>query len=512
MSSTLRALRAARWTVLAFSIGAFGFALAQSVAFFRLAGATFADRASFAYSLVLDATTNAVLLPPPVHPESVAGYLELRAFEPLAILFSAWALVSATRASAIPIVSRAAAFAISAVIAAAAACLGVMIGVASGGGSVGGLGLVEAGLLLVALATACYAICLCVAQLGSTATVVAPALLLELFLLNSLSRVFTALETARWLSPFRYYDMSTPLAPGGRLDVGGLAVLVAVTLLGTAAAAVLSNRVTVRTTLFRRTTYEPSRAGLLTVPVARELYPRRIALAAWCVALGVLGVVLVAAARATIQALLELPRGLPGLPQYIFVFYTQVLEQMWFDVALLMFVALVFSFTARWAAEDRDGRLEAALSAPYSRSSVVVERLAALLLAAAAFAALSGVAVALTSRALDLALDTRHLAAACLLLVLFSGVLGAAGLLLAAWAPRAAPALLIGLVLAAYLDDQVGSALGMPSWAQDVSPFRLMGVPLASGLDSHNLALLVALTFAGLGSSILAIQRRDIGR
>jgi ABC-2 type transport system permease protein len=502
--TTLRALRHEHWTIVAFAIAGFAITLVQSVAYFRLAGPTFADRAAFAYRLVLDATTNAVLLPPPVHPETVAGYLELRAFEPLAILFAAWALVSATRSSTVPTVPRAAAFAISTLIVAAAACIGVLVGVASGGESVDGVRLVEAGLLLVALAMACYAICLWAGR-------IAAPLLLTLFFLNSLSRVFTQLDVARWLSPFRYYDLSTPLPHAGPFDVGGLAVLLAIALLGIAAAAILSTRPVARPPTLRRITYEPSRARFLAIPVARVLYPQRIALAAWCVAFAVVGLVLVAAARTTMHDLLELPPGLPGLRQYLFVFSAYVLGQTWLQVALLMSVALVFAFTARWAAEGRDGQLEAVLSAPYSRSAVVVERLAALAFTAAALAALSGLVVALMSHALDVPVYSTHLAGACLLLLLFSVVLGAAGLLLASWAPRAAPALLIGLVLAFYLDDQVGSALGVPGWVQDISPFRLMGVPIATGIDGHNLALLLALAFAGLGSSILAIQRLDVG-
>jgi ABC-2 type transport system permease protein len=517
MRATLRALSEARWTFLAFAIAGFAMTLLQSVAYFRMAGHTFADRAAFGYSLSLQAVANAVLFPPPVRPETVAGYLELRAFEPLAILFAAWAMVSATASTSGQTVSHAAAFAISVIIAAAAACVGVLIGVASGGESVGGLGVVEAGVLLVALAIACYAICLIVAQASPAATVVAGGLLLTLFFLNSLSRVFTQLATVRWLSPFRYYDLSTPLPPGGHFDVGGLAMLLAIASLGTAVAAVVSTRrasvapmlsASVRS---RRTTLGPSRVRLLAFPVARDLYPQRIALAAWCIAFAALGVFIVVAARTSMQDLLALPRGLAGLPQYIFVFYAQLLGQTWFDVALLMFGALAFAFVARWTADDHDGRLEAALSAPYSRSTVVFERLTALVFTAAALATLSGLAVAFTSRAVNLALDSTRLADACLLLVLFSVVLGAAGLLFTSSVPRAAPALFGALLLASYLDDQIGSPLGLPRWVQDISPFRLVGAPLASGIDARSVALMLLLALVGLGSSILAMQRRDVG-
>ncbi|HEV2474928.1 MAG TPA: hypothetical protein VGX22_00205, partial [Candidatus Dormibacteraeota bacterium] len=246
-------------------------------------------------------------------------------------------------------------------------------------------------------------------------------------------------------------------------------------------------------------------------PVARDLYPQRIAIAAWCVAFAALGIVLVGAERTSMQDLLALPRGLPGLPQYIFIQYAQVLGYTWLEVALLMSAALAFAFVARWAADDRDGRLAAALSAPYSRSRVVLERIAAIALTAAALTALSGLAVAFTSSAMNLALDSSRLADACLLLVLFSVALGAAGSLLTSSAPRAAMALFGALLLAGYLDDQIGGPLGLPRWVQDISPFRLVGTPLANGIDGRSLTLLLMLILALTGSSILAMQRREVG-
>ncbi|HUE66766.1 MAG TPA: hypothetical protein VMP38_01195, partial [Candidatus Acidoferrum sp.] len=177
MRAILRALSEARWTIFAFAITGFAMTILQSMAYFRMAGHTFAERAAFGYSLSLQAVASEVLFQPPVRPETVAGYVELRALEPLAIVFVVWAMLSATASTSLRTVSRAAAFAISVFIAAAAACVGVLVGVASGGESVGGLGVVEAGVLLVALAIACYAICLIVAQITPAATVVAAGLL-----------------------------------------------------------------------------------------------------------------------------------------------------------------------------------------------------------------------------------------------------------------------------------------------------------------------------------------------
>src|SRR5439155_19054222 len=111
--------------------------------------------------------------------------------------------------------------------------------VASGHESVSPLGVIEASGLLVAVGLSCYALSLLVAQLAAVrvATAAAGVLLLALFLLNSLSRVFDSLSTWRWLSPFRYYDLSQPLPPGGHFEVRALLVLVGVSVVATAAAA-----------------------------------------------------------------------------------------------------------------------------------------------------------------------------------------------------------------------------------------------------------------------------------
>ena len=502
MTDILNALKRERWSAAAFGIAGFAVTLIQVVAFHRLAGHSDAERAAFGYALSLEATAGAVLFPTPEHLDTVGGYLQLRAFSLLAVLFASWALLSATRSGAPRPVVRSAAFALAAAVAATAACAGVLVGVALTGETIGTAGLFEAGLLLVALAAACYALCMVVTQLTPAATLVAGALLTALYFLNSLSRVFTERGAARWLSPFSYYDLSSAT---------GLAVLIAIAVAATGLAAFLSRRPSRAATMLSPHSFEPSRSPLLAVPVTRALYPQRYTYAAWCVAFVILGVVLVAAARASMRDILSLPRLLPGLRQYLFVFYAQVLGQTWFQVTLLLLVALVFAFVAGWAAQDGDGRLEAQLSATYSRSAVVLERLAALACATTVFTALSGLAVVLTSLAEDLTLDIAHVVSAVIVLVVFSVMLGGAGSLLTSWAPRVAPALFGGFVLASYLDNQVGAALGLPGWAQTLSPFRLVGAPLANGIHARNLALMLLLAVAGLGTSILLMQRRDVG-
>jgi len=97
------------------------------------------------------------------------------------------------------------------------------------------------------------------------------------------------------------------------------------------------------------------------------------------------------------------------------------------------------------------------------------------------------------------------------MLVPFALVFAAAGSLLAAWNPRAAVGLLGAFAFASYLDTELGTIFKLPMWLQDLSAFKLFGTPLLTGIDGRNLALMMLLALAGLGSSILAMQRRDVG-
>jgi hypothetical protein len=97
------------------------------------------------------------------------------------------------------------------------------------------------------------------------------------------------------------------------------------------------------------------------------------------------------------------------------------------------------------------------------------------------------------------------------MLLPFALVFAGAGSLLAAWNPRAAVGLLGAFAFASYLDSELGVVYKLPLWLQDLSAFKLFGTPLLTGVDGRNLVLLLLLAVAGLGSSILAMQRRDIG-
>lgn len=539
MSAFLFALRMGRWGVAGFSVLAFASSLLQAVGFYQIAGHTAAEHAAFGQSISLLASQFSVILPPPLRLDTVGGYVQWRSYGALSIVFAVWALAAAGGAargdeerglveaalasgtSRLKLVAtRIAAFTMTSFLAAVAAGVGYAVGVRIGGDPLSIGPVVEQSVVLCALAASCYALTMLVAQLTPARMAVASAgaVLLGLFFVNSLSRVYPSLSAWRWLSPFRYYELSRPLAPGGGFDFRAtLVMLLAAVVLGAAAATAFALRdlgspLIGLPTRARPSSYEGSASPLWRVAVVRGLYDRRLGLIAWALGASALGVALVGLTKAVLAPLLSIR----SLSPYLLLFahgdlYGSFLGFVWLGVAELLFATFAIASVARWSAEDGDGRLELILSNPRSRAAVVIERALVLAIGALFVATLSGLAVAYASHADGIDVDRANLALATLLLVPFALVFAAAGALLASWSPRAAVGLTGGLAFASYLLQQIGPLFKWPDWLQYLSVFRLYGTPMTGGIDRAGLEIMVTIVIAGFGASILAMQRRDVG-
>jgi len=539
MTAVRLSLRLGRWGLLGFSILAFAASLIQAVGFYQIAGHTAASRAAFAQSMSQVASQLTFILPPPTGLNTVGGYVEWRSFGGLAILFAVWALVSGSGAARgdeergvveailatglTPsrwLASRVIGYALTSPVGALAAGLGLVAGVAGGGESISLAPVLEICVALAALGLSCYSLTVLIAQLtgARVATAAAGVVLLALFLVNRLSQTFTWLASWRWISPFHYYDLNQPLAPGGAFDGRATLTLLGIAMVGAALAGMVFETRDIGAPLVRWPSrdrpagYEPSRSPLWRIPVLRGLYERRAGLATWAAGLAAVGVLFVYLTRAVIQPLLSIPSlshffgGVVGGQ-----LYTTFLGYIWLTFAQLLFAAFAISQVARWSAEDSDGRLEMVLSTPRSRAAIVVERAIALALGAALVASVSGVAVAVAAHYQAMDVSSERLAEGTLLLVPFVLVFAAAGAVLAAWNPRAAVGLLGGLAFASYLVNELGPLFKWPTWIQDLSAFKLYGTPLSTGIDRWGLVIMIAIILVGFGASILLMERRDVG-
>jgi ABC-2 type transport system permease protein len=539
MAMYLFALRLGRWGIAGFGAVAFLVTLVQAAGFYQIAGRTQAERQAFGRSMSVVAAQFTVIIAPPIRPDTVGGYVEWRAFGFLAILFAIWGLASAGGAArgdeergivqallagglSRPrmIGARGAAFATGAMVAALAASAGLLVGVASGGETPNAGLALEAAVVLAALGVCCYSLTLLFAQFTSARNSIAFAgvVLLALFLINSLSRTFDALVPWRWLSPFHYYEQSSPLAPGGTLDATATLVLLGIAVSTTVLAAFAFRYRDVGSPLIslpaptRRASYEMSRSPVWRVPVLRDLYERRVSLLVWAAGLSALGAIFVVLTKTIVKPLLAIPELAPYFA--IFVngnIYASFLGYIWFGFAQLLMAGFAITQVARWSAEDSDGRLELVLSNPVSRARVVVERLMALTLGALIIAAISGTAVGIEAHYQSIDLSSRRLAEASVLLVPFTLVFGTVGALLASRIPRATVGVLGAFAFASYLTVQLGPIFKLPVWVQDVSAFKLYGQPLTAGTDQTGLVIMLVIVVAGLMASALVMERRDIG-
>lgn len=539
MTAVRLSLRLGRWGLLGFSVLAFASSLIQAVSFYQIAGHTAASRAAFAHSMSQLASQLTFILAPPAGLDTVGGYVEWRSFGGLAIVFAVWALLSgsgaargdeerglveAVLATSLTrsrwLASRVMGFAFMTFLAALAGGLGLVAGVAGGGESISLGPVLAICVALAALGLSCYSLTLLIAQLTGAriATATAGIALLGLFLVNRLSQTFTWLVSWRWLSPFHYYDLNQPLAPGGAFDGRATLTMLGIAMVGAAVAGVvfesrdLGAPIVRWPSRHRPATYEPSRSPLWRISVVRGLYERRAGLATWAVGLAAVGMLFVYLTKTVLQPLLSIPTlsgffgGFAGGQMY-----TTFLGFFWLTFAQLLFAAFAIAQVARWSAEDSDGRLEMILSTPRSRTSVVVERAITLTLGAVVVAAISGVAVGFAAHYQAMEVSRERLAEGTLLLVPFALVFAAAGAVLAAWNPRAAVGLLGGLAFASYLVDELGPLFHWPAWVQDLSAFKLFGTPLSTGIDRSGLVIMVAIIVVGFGASILLMERRDVG-
>jgi ABC-2 type transport system permease protein len=539
MTALRFALRLGRWGIAGFGLLAFASSLVVTLAFYQVAGRTEAERAAFGRSISILASQFTVILPPPIRPDTVGGFVQFRSYGGLVILFAVWALASASGATrgneergVVEVVlatgvtrrwmvaSRIIGFAAGSFAGSLAAGLGLLIGVAYGGETIDARRVVEAAIVLSALSLSCYSLTLLVAQLAAqrAATAAASMLLLALFLMNSLSRTFSGLVPWRWLSPFHYSELSQPLPVGGTFDVTATIALLAIAFGAGLAAALafafrdLGSPLVRIVPRLRAAGYEASESPLWRIPVVRGLYERRAGLALWAAGLAALGVLFVVLTKSVVAPLLSIPQ----IAIYLRVLvhggiYASFLGYIWFGAAQLLFAAFAITQVARWCAEDTDGRLELILSNPESRWAVVIERAAVFGLGATFVAAVSATAVGFAARNQAIDVDPARLAAASLELVPLAMVFGAAGSLLAAWKPRAALGLIGGLTFASYLLTELGPFFKWPTWALDVSAFTLFGSPLAAGIDGTGLTIMVAAVIIGFAASMLVLQRRDVG-
>lgn len=180
---------------------------------------------------------------------------------------------------------------------------------------------------------------------------------------------------------------------------------------------------------------------------------------------------------------------------------------------VLLLVFAIATGTRLVAGQEEDGTLELELTAPISRTQLLLERLAALWLNVAVLVAVVTVVTTALVVTLDLDVEiTNVLAGSTGLLLLVLGF-ATIGLAVGAITGRRTIGLGVaaGVAVAAFMLDAIGPTVDA-GWMTAISPFSwyLEGRPLFTGFDLGGLALLAAVPVVAAVAAVAGFARRDL--
>ncbi len=532
------ALRSHRTGIIATAaIGAIG-GLLNAFGFVQIAGVTHAERLAFAHQMEILGRQFSYILPPPIQLDTMGGYLTWRQFGSSALVYAIWAVLAATGAArgdeerrltelwlasgvsrARWLIGRTGGFLLAAGASIALNLLITAAGAAAAGDALPAGGVILEAVTFLGITVWAFGMGLLVAQLFVTrraAALAASGVLVVLFLLNSAVRSGVDLGAARWLSPFYSFDRSTPLLAGATFDTPATAILLVVGGLFVTLATLAFVRRDVGGTLIAgrtrttRPTARPSRDPLLRMPILAAVDQQRGWIAGWAIGLAVLAYFLVSITKVLVNAL----ESVPGLTKYLSATgasgYSDFVGVIWFGTALLIIAIFVVVQVNGWVADDAEGRLELTLAQPVSRTRVVLERIASLLVAVAIIAGLSTVVAYLAATANGVDMPVGRTALAGLLMLPVGFALGGVGQALAGWRPRVAVAILAVVTVTSYFTQQFAPVFSWPDWTTRTSVFALYGMPLSRD-DWPGIGILMGIGLAGTAIAVAAMRHRDVG-
>ncbi|HEX6547718.1 MAG TPA: ABC transporter permease subunit [Candidatus Dormibacteraeota bacterium] len=533
------AWRLHRRALIGFGAGGFLLSFAYGGAYNQAAGTTDASRAAFGRTISLAAKQFAFLVPIPVHPETLGGYEQYKWLSSAVILFAIWAAVAAVGAARGDeerglteqwlasgltrgrlLVARTAAFGLALLFVAVASVLGIsaVAPLVHSDANVGGE-LLKA-VSMTAGVLAAYGLVLLLAQLPAerqTATSFGVGILVLLLIVNGLA---DTIDSATWIgavSPFHWMERTSSAAPGGSFDLlGTLGLAVAAAVFVAGAAAVFQRRdLGGGLIAWGRRTGVAGRVAavnpLLRTPITEGLWEQRVGLLVWTFSTLVVGALMVSVSKSVSDALLSDPRlGAMFARAGAGSVYATMLGFIWFGFALLILAGYSVVQASRWAAQDQEGRVEMLLTAPVSRTMVVIDRAVEFATASLLVVAGGYVGVATELPRSGLGLDAGRVFTASALMWPFALAFGGLGVALASRWPRIAVPALAAFAVAEYVLGDLAPILGAPGWVANLSIFHLYGNPVASA-PSWPPAFWMALVFVvGFGAALLLMRRRDL--
>lgn len=528
-----------RRALLGFGAGGFVISFLYGFAYYQAAGQTAAEQAAFGRAVTLAAKQFLFLIPMPVHPETLGGY-EMYKWLGFAIeMFGVWAALAAAGigrgdedrgltdewlAAGLSrprlLIMRSAAFLAVLLTVCLASTLGISAVAPLIKQDPNLAGEIGYAISMTAGISALYATALLLAQLPAerqTATAFGVGSMVVFLVVNGVANTIPSASWIGAVSPFHWMNRTSSAAPGGSFDLAaviGLAVAATVLVLlslplyarrdlgagvfnwGRASGPAVRTR---------------SRNPALRAPFSEGLWEQRVGLAVWAAGTFLLGAIMVSVVKSLTDALVGDPR-IGALFQRVFSGnpYVSMLGFVWLGFSLLVMASYAVVQVARWATLDEEGRVELLLSAPVSRTRVVVERALEFALASLVLVVAGYIGVALAIPGSGIHVGGRDLAAASFLLWPFALAFGGVGMALVSRWPRVAVPVLAGFAVVEYLVGDLGPIFKAPDWLVNLSVFHLFGNPLTGSVSWGPGISMIALAAAGLAIAVVLMRRRDV--
>jgi ABC-2 type transport system permease protein len=334
------------------------------------------------------------------------------------------------------------------------------------------------------------------------------------FIVNGYSSTVTALQP---LEPLSYFSITAAHRPiAGSWDWPSVAAVTAAAL----ALILVGIAAFVRRDLLVPTggaVRMPTLPIFLGGPFSRALGERMPASVFWGVALGAFGLIIAMSVDEFVRTL----ASIPGIVDLIQRFFPEAdilsaggfLQLAFFSQAILVVSIATAVLVGGWASDEGERRLELLLAAPITRAGWAVWSSLAVMVGVAIIVALMAAGVVAGAATQAATRDLVALAAGVSVLGLYAMAIAGTGLAVGGLVrPSLAAPVALGLGLAFFLWDLIGSIVGFPEEVLDLALNRHLGEPILGQFDWPGMALCAALAVGGIVLCAVGMRRRDIGR
>ena len=364
-----------------------------------------------------------------------------------------------------------------------------------------------------------------------TAAGITGGLLLLFIVLDTVHRVVANSEWISRLSPVYYYNLSKPLIPAYGVNPGALLVLLALSVVLSAAAVWLFLRRDVgavvalpRWLRLPERAVSPEQALPVNAWSLRSIYTRSLAKIAvptfwWTVAIAGFAAWVIFIAEQVEQKLKGLYQSSPILKDLITrvgggdINFNATLLSFFFVFLPVLLMAFAVTQASRWASDEENGLHELVLATPQPRLRLVLARFGALTTSTVIIGVVTLALTALASVASGLKLDGGNLAAATLSIIPMGLLMAALGYLFSGWLRTAIDTGLLSFLLTAwFFITFVGPELNWSDTTLRFSAFYYYGTPLVNGLPLGDMLAVLAVAVVALALASARFVRKDIGR